>query len=151
VKGRWKYLYRAIDKHGRLIDFFLADRRNAKADKRFLSKALRTRKDWPPFKINTDKNDAYGQAIRELKRENKLAPDVEHRQVKYLNNRLEADHGGLKRLIKPTRGFQSMKTAYATIKGFEVMRMLRKRQCILLQPAMAGEVRFVNKLFGLLA
>jgi IS6 family transposase len=80
-----------------------------------------------------------------------IAPDVEHRQVKYLNNRLEADHGGLKRLIKPTRGFQSTRTAYATIKGFEVMRMLRKRQCILLEPGIAGEVHFVNKLFGLLA
>jgi transposase, IS6 family len=44
-----------------------------------------------------------------------------------------------------------MKTAYATIKGFEVMRMLRKRQRILLEPGIAGEVRFVNKLFGLLA
>lgn len=55
VKGKWKYLYRAIDKHGRLIDFFLSDRRNAKAAKRFLGKALRTRKDWPPLRINTDK------------------------------------------------------------------------------------------------
>jgi DDE superfamily endonuclease len=36
-------------------------------------------------------------------------------------------HGGLKRLIRPTRGFQSMKTAYATIKGFEIMRMIRRR------------------------
>jgi transposase, IS6 family len=50
------------------------------------------------LRINTDKNDAYPPAIRELKQQGKLAPDVEHRQVKYLNNRLEADHGGLKRL-----------------------------------------------------
>ena len=42
-----------------------------------------------------------------------------------------------------------MKTAYATIKGFEVMRMIRKR--ILLEPGVTGEVRFVNKLFGLAA
>jgi hypothetical protein len=46
---------------------------------------------------------------------------------------------------------KSMKTAYATIKGFEVMRMIRKRQCILLEPGATGEVRFVNKLFGLAA
>ena len=44
-------------------------------------------------------------------------------QAADLNNRLEGDHGKLKRLIQPTLGFQSMKTAYATIKGFEVMRM----------------------------
>jgi transposase-like protein len=41
---------------------------------------------------------------------------------------LEADHGKLKLLIKPVRGFKSMPTAYATIKGFEVMRALRKGQ-----------------------
>ena len=45
--------------------------------------------------------------------------------MKYLNNRLEGDHGKLKRLIKPTLGFQSMKTAYATIKGFEVPQCRR--------------------------
>lgn len=50
------------------------------------------------------------------------------KQVKYLNNRLEADLGKLKRLIHPVRGLKSMKTAYATIKGFEVMRMFRKGQ-----------------------
>ena len=54
--------------------------------------------------------------------------DVQHRQVKYLNNVVEADHGKLKQLIKPVRGFKTMKSAYATIKGFEVMRALRKGQ-----------------------
>ena len=56
------------------------------------------------------------------------SPDLEHRQVKYLNNIIESDHGKLKRLIKPTLGFKSMKSAYATLKGFEVMRMFKKRQ-----------------------
>ena len=81
-----------------------------------------------PQVINTDKNPAYGEAIIELKKEGLLPKDTRHRQVKYLNNRLESDHGKLKRLIKPMLGFQSMKTAYATIKGFEVMRMFRKGQ-----------------------
>ena len=53
---------------------------------------------------------------------------VKQRQVKYLNNRIESDHGKLKHLINLVRGFQSMKTAYATIKGFEVMRIFRKGQ-----------------------
>src|SRR3546814_11434729 len=81
-----------------------------------------------PAKLNTDKAPSYGAAIAELKREGKLAAETEHRQVKYLNNVLEADHGKLKMLIKPVRGFKSMPTAYATIKGFEVMRALRKGQ-----------------------
>ncbi|MDF2966147.1 MAG: hypothetical protein K0Q51_1535 [Rickettsiaceae bacterium] len=43
-----------------------------------------------------------------------------------MKNIIESDHGKLKRLIKPTLGFKSMKTAYATIKGFELMRMFKK-------------------------
>ena len=54
-------------------------------------------------------------------------------------------------MIRPARGFQTMKTAYATIKGFEITRMIRRGQCILREPGDAGEVRFLNKLFGLLA
>jgi DDE domain len=73
--------------------------------------------------------------------------------VKYLNNRLECDHGKLKRLIQPTLGFQSMKTAYATIKGFEVMRMFKKGQFTPWIEAIAGgtEARFITRLFGIYA
>src|SRR5512135_2963896 len=89
VKGRWKYLYRAIDKEGATLDFYLADRRDAKAAGRFLAKALRRSRDWTPRVINTDKNPAYGEAIAELKKEGRLPKDTQHRQVKYRNNRLE--------------------------------------------------------------
>jgi transposase, IS6 family len=64
VKGRWKYLYRAIDKGGATLDFYLADRRNAKAAKRFLSAALKRSRDWIPRVINTDKNPAYARRSR---------------------------------------------------------------------------------------
>ena len=76
--------------------------------------------------INTDQNPAYGEALRQLKRDDPDAKSIEHRQAKYLNNRIEADHGPVKRLCRATLGFKSMKTAYATIKGFEVMRIIRK-------------------------
>lgn len=105
VRGQWKYLFRAIDKTGRTLDFYLSTTRNAKAAKRFLAKALKRSKHDRPGKINTDKNPAYGEAIRELKKEGLLTADCHHRQVKYLNNRLESDHGKLKRLINPTLGF----------------------------------------------
>jgi transposase-like protein len=55
VGGKWKYLFRAVDKHGQLIDFMLSDRRNTWAAYRFLRKALRTMRDYPPFSITTDK------------------------------------------------------------------------------------------------
>lgn len=151
VAGQWAYLCRAIDKNGETIDFMLSPRRTAKSARRFLDKALKLRRDCPPETIDTDQNEAYGKAIRSLKKTGDLGINVEHRQVKYLNNRLEADHGALKRLINPTRGFKTLPTAYATIKGFEVMRMIRKRQCLMLDPGAAGEVRFVNRLFRLAA
>lgn len=67
--------------------------------------------------------------------------------MKYLHNRVEADRGALKRLINPTRGFRTLPTASATIKGFEVKRMIRKGQCLMLKQGMTGEVCFVNRLF----
>jgi transposase, IS6 family len=101
--------------------------------------------------ITTDQNPAYGEALRQLKRDDPNVETLRHRQAKYLNNRIEADHGPIKRLCRATLGFKSMKTAYATIKGFEVMRLIRKRQCITLLPGITGEVRFVAKLFGVFA
>ena len=83
-------LFRAVDKQGRTVDFLLTHRRNAKAARRFLAKALRSRQNWPPHVINTDKNPAYGEALRQLKRDDPDAEIIEHRQVKYLNNRIEA-------------------------------------------------------------
>ena len=152
VQGRWADLYRAIGKHGDTIEFHLSPTRTSKASKRFLNKALRgLRASERPQVINTDKAPTYGPAIAALKKEGKLSPEVQHRQVQYLNNRLEADHGKLKRLIKPTLGFQSQRTAYATIKGLEVMRVLKKGQGSLFRylPGVAGEVCLVHRTFGL--
>ncbi len=129
VKGKWVYLSRAIDKEGNTVDFYLSTRRNAKLAYRFLKKALKGLKDWEkPLTINTDKAPSYIEAINKLKKEGKCSKDLYHRRVKYMNNRVEADHGKLKRLINPVRRFKSLKTANATIKGFEVMYMFKKGQ-----------------------
>jgi transposase-like protein len=110
-QSQWKYLFRAVDKHGRLIDFMLTDRRNTRAAYRFLGKALITMRHWPPSSITTDQLGSYPNAISRLQREGKLAADTKHRTCKYLNRAIEADHGALKCVIRPTRGFQRMKTA----------------------------------------
>ncbi|MBG0707334.1 DDE-type integrase/transposase/recombinase, partial [Enterobacter hormaechei] len=74
--------------------------------------------------------------------------DVEHRQIKYRNNVIECDHGKLKRIIGATLGFKSMKTAYATIKGIEVMRALRKGQASAFYYGdPLGEMRLVSRVF----
>ena len=103
--------------------------------------------------LNTDKAPTYAAAIAELKAEGKCPTQTRHRQVKYLNNVNnvgEADHGKLKQLIRPVRGFKTMKTAYATIKGFEVMRVLRKGQAEMfaLQGGIVGEAPIVERAFG---
>ncbi len=76
---------------------------------------------------------------------------MKHYQVKYLNNIIESDHGKLKRLIKPILGFQSMKTAYATLKGFKIMRIFKKGQLSawMNEKNIIGEVLFINQTFGI--
>jgi transposase-like protein len=151
VGGCWRYLFRAVDKHGRLIASMLSDRRDTGAAYRFLRKALRAVSDHPPSSITTDKLASYPRAIRRLQNEGLLSEDVEHRTSKYLNNIIEADHGALKRMIRPTRGFQRMKTASTTLKGFEVMRMVRRGHCMLRHAGVTGEIGLVNQMFGLAA
>ena len=149
VGGKWKYLFRAVDKHGRLIAFMLSDRRNANAAYRFLRKAIKVMSTYPPSSITTDKLASYPRAILRLHNEGLLPNDVVHRTSKYLNNILEADHGALRRVIRPTRDFQSMKTAAVTLKGFEIMRMIRRGHCIQRERRATGEIRLIDQLFGL--
>lgn len=109
-------------------------------------------KDWEkPTVINTDKAPTYAIALAELKKAGKCLEVTVYRQVKYLNNVIEADHGKLKQLIRPVRGFKTLKTAYATIKGFEVMRALRKGQAAIfnLTRDIRGEAHIVERAFGL--
>ena len=61
VSGKWRYLFRAVDKHGQLIDFMLSDRRNTQAAYRFLRKAVKTMRDYPPESITPDKLASYPQ------------------------------------------------------------------------------------------
>ncbi|MEY0290988.1 IS6 family transposase [Providencia rettgeri] len=151
INGKWAYLYRAVDSKGNTLDFYLLPRRNTKAAYRFLSKLFNwMKKDNAPKVINTDKAASYGRAIMLLKKEGKYPTDVEHRQIKYRNNVIECDHGKLKRIINPTLGFKSLKTAHATIKGIEAMRALNKGQAEYFYYGYPlGEVLLVNRAFVL--
>ncbi|AGG65884.1 hypothetical protein H924_02150 [Corynebacterium callunae DSM 20147] len=109
VGGRWCYLYRAITAGGQTLDFYLSPKRNVAAAKRFLAKALRSNTSAGyPRVINTDKAPSLARAIAELKSEGICPPTVEHRQVKYLNNILEGDHGRLKRILGPKGAFKNL-------------------------------------------
>ena len=152
VKVKWAYLYRTIDNRGHTIDFYLSSTRNTQAAKRLLEKALKSIKSWAhPKTINTDKAPTFGPAIEELKKEGKCLKYTVHQQVKYLNNLIEADHSKLKRLINSTLGFKSMKTAYATIQGFEIMRMFKKGQmnAYIYGQGLIGEICLIERQFSI--
>ena len=128
VKGRWTYLYRAVDSCGQTIDFLLSAKRDAEAAKRFFRKALGQPHTVNPRTITVDKNPAYPCAVEQLKEDGELWWRSRLRQVKYLNNILEQDHRRLKRLVRPGLGFGSFHTARRTLAGYEVMAMMRKGQ-----------------------
>ena len=128
VKGQWKYLYRAVDKQGATIDFLLTARRDKSAAKRFFDKAIGA--SGIPEKINMDKSGANKAAVDAINetRKQKKKKKIFIRQVKYLNNIVEQDHRGIKKITRPTLGFKSFNAAKRTISGIELMRMLHKQQ-----------------------
>jgi transposase-like protein len=150
VKGQWKYLYRAVDKYGRTVDFMLAHTWDLAAAKRFFKKMLKQCRDMPSS-ITTDKHSSYHTTIEELKKEGLLDERVKHRQAKYLNNIIKQDHRRIKRRTRPMLGFQSFKTANRTLKGIEAMAMMIKEQTIYLTKSFQDQVRFFNRLFNVYA
>ena len=128
VKGRWTYLYRAVDSRGQTIDFLLSAKRDAEAAKRFFRKALGQPHTVNPRTITVDRNPAYPKAIAEMKQDAELWRFSRLRQVKFLNNIVEQDHRRVKRLTRPGLGFGSFWTAQRTLAGFEAMAMIRKGQ-----------------------
>jgi transposase, IS6 family len=128
IKGKWYYLYRAVDSTGQTIDFMLSAKRDARAAKRFFRKMLKATSHASPRVINVDKNPAYPPAVEQLKEEGTLPNHTQLRQCKYLNNIIEQDHRFIKRRVNPGLGFFSFNTARRTIGGYEVMNMIRKGQ-----------------------
>jgi len=102
-----------------------------------------------PRIIAVDNNPAYPSAIDKLKNENNLFKNVETRQVRYLNNIIEQDHRSIKRIIVPTLGFQSFRSANKTLKGIEAMNMIKKGQVNELNYSVLNEVKYINHLFGI--
>ena len=129
IKGEWKYLYRAVDKRGNTIDFLLTAKRDMKAARRFLNKAIGF--NGKPSLINIDKSGANTAAIKQYNAdENKR---VKISQCKYLNNIVEqvvrhSDHRFIKRRVRPMLGFSSFSSAHATLAGIDLWRMLKKGQ-----------------------
>ena len=144
VKGVWKYLYRAVDKQGKTVDFLLTAKRDKAAAMRFFDKALRQNGD--PEKVTMDKSGANKAAMDGINKERDVP--IEVRQIKYLNNIVEQDHRAVKRITKPMRGFKSFRAASAVLVGIELMHMIRKGQ---MSVTKGKELSFAEQFYALAA
>ena len=105
VKGRWTYLYRAVDSRGQTVDFLLSARRDTAAAKRFFRKALAQPHTVNPRTLTVDKNPAYPRAVVDMKRDGNFGAVPVSGNAEYLNNIVEQDDGRIKRLVR--RGLAS--------------------------------------------
>jgi transposase-like protein len=119
VNGRWRYVYRAVDQHGQVIDVLLSTRRDAAAARRFFTRALRTLK-VTPNEVITDAAPVYPGVLEEL------LPAAWHHVERYANNPIEADHGQLKRRLRSMRGLHTDRTAQVVIAGHAFVQNLRR-------------------------
>jgi transposase-like protein len=121
VAGRWRYVYRAIDQFGQVIDVFVSLQRDTKAANRFFERAIGATKIMPT-EVTTDQGPVYP-AVPE-----KLLPAAWHRTDRYANNRVECDHGRLKARLRPMRGLKQDRSAEVIIAGHALVQNLRRGQ-----------------------
>ena len=129
VKGKWTYLYRAIDKYGKTLDFMLSRRRDKVAARLFFRCAIAANS--VPARVVIDKSGANLAGLQRINLGLKFSRahrSIEILRVKYLNNIVEQDHRFIKKITRPTLGFKAFHSAAATLAGIEVAHMIRKQQ-----------------------
>jgi transposase-like protein len=119
VAGRWRYVFRAIDQFGQVIDVFVSAQRDGRAARRFFEHAIGTTKA-RPMEVVTDLAPVYPATLEEL------LPAAWHHTDRYDNNRLEADHGRLKARLRPMRGLKQDRSARIVIAGHGFVQNLRR-------------------------
>jgi len=126
VRGEWMYLYRAVDKAGKTVDFFLSRHRDVNAAKAFLRKAMKGRR--VPAKVTLDAYAASHRAVADLKESGELPEQLVVRSSKYLNNLIEQDHRRIKQRLRPMLGLKSFESATIVISGIELAEKIKKGQ-----------------------
>jgi putative transposase len=133
VRGRWTYLYRAIDSNGDTVEFWFSERRDLIAAKRFLRKAIK--RHGRPERIVIDGSQTNREAILSCDAESRLQvrssrqlTPIRIRQSAYLNNRIEQDHRAIKRRVRPMLGFKSVASARVILGGIELIHIMRKQR-----------------------
>ena len=118
VSGSWRYVYRAVDQDGQVIDLLVSRKRDLKAATKFLTSVIAAH--GQPAEITTDRAHALVRVVGEL------LPDALHDTTQYANNRVEADHGRLKARLRPMRGLKRDRTASVVIRGHAIIQNLRR-------------------------
>jgi transposase-like protein len=118
VAGRWRYLYRAVDQYGQVIDVLLSEQRDTAAARRFFTRALAHSP--APAEVTTDKTGPYLRVLEEL------LPAAVHVTEQYGNNRVEADHGRLKARLRPMRGLKQFRSTARIAAGHAFVQNLRR-------------------------
>ena len=112
----WRYLYRAIDRSGALVDVMFSEHRDMAAAKAFFEPAKMVT-GITPDRVTTDGHDSYPRATRTV-----LGTGMRHRDSQYLNNRLEQDHRGVKGCYGPMRGFKCPRSAGEFCRTYDELR-----------------------------
>jgi transposase, IS6 family len=118
VAGHWRYVYRAVDQYGQIIDVYVSVRRDTRAARRFFTTALDAH--GAPAEVVTDRAPALRAAIDEL------IPAAFHNVEQYANNRVECDHGRLKARLHSMRGLKSDLSARVIMRGHALMQNIRR-------------------------
>jgi putative transposase len=133
IRGRWMYIYRAIDSNGDTVEFWFSERRNLAAAKRFLSRALK--RHGRPTRIVIDGSQTNREAILSCDATSRLQDrsgcrlqPIRIRQSQYLNNLIEQDHRAVRRRVRPMLGFKSADSARVILGSIEMIHMMRKGQ-----------------------
>jgi transposase-like protein len=139
ARGRWTYLYRAVDKQGLTVDFLLSEHRDIAAAKQFFTRAVE--RHGAPERITLDGYPATHSAVDELKKEGVLPSETKVWTSKYLNNLVEQDHRRVKQRVYPMLGFKSFSNAAIAISGIELAQKIKKGQFNITQLKGGMEVR----------
>ena len=118
ASGTWRYVYRAVDQYGQVIDVFVSKKRGLKAVTAFFSNAICSH--GQPAEITTDRARALVRVIADL------LPVALHDTTQYANNRVEADHGRLMARLRPMQGLKRYRTASVVIRGHTFIQNLRR-------------------------